>query len=50
MPSESPNNRQPDEIPEDERTGGEPNPSGSDQSQAPPAPASRRDDHKRTAT
>jgi len=39
MPSESPNDPQPDAIPEDQRTGSEPNPSSSGQSQKSPAAA-----------
>jgi hypothetical protein len=36
MPTESPQHPQPDELPEDQRTGDEPNPSG--QAPAPSAP------------
>jgi hypothetical protein len=39
MPSNGPNDPQPDEIPEDQRIGGEPSPSSRRQSQTPPAPA-----------
>jgi hypothetical protein len=39
MASNGSNDPQPDEIPEDQRIGGEPSPSGRSQSKAPPPPA-----------
>lgn len=38
MPTESPHDPQPDDLPENQRTGGEPNPSGRGEPNMPPAP------------
>jgi hypothetical protein len=43
MPSNDPNNPPPDEIPEDQRIGGEPGPSSRSRSKAPPPPAHHED-------